>query len=103
MVGGRTLMAQYRMKLGIIRDVVVDAYRLPEQGEDVPDAFFDWCVAVGFEEWCSGRDESIDILDHEGTGVAYTVQPGAWIIKGMDSVFRSMPHGDFIAAFEEAT
>jgi hypothetical protein len=83
---------------------VVDAIRLPEAGEDVPDSFFDWCTTVGFEDWCSGHDETIDILEPAGDGgVAYTAQPGDWIIKGADGQFRSMPHGDFIIAFEEVS
>lgn len=93
------LMTQYHMKMGLTRDVAVHAYRLPEEGEDVPDSFFDWCSSVGFEHWTSGRDETIDIPDADGH--IWTAQPGDWIIKGVDGQFRPVPHADFTAAFEE--
>lgn len=95
------LMTQYRMKVGVTRDVSVHAYHLPEAGEDVPHSFLYWCTAVGFEDWCSGEGETIDIPEPTGDGIAYTAQPGDWIIRGVDGQFRTMPHADFTAAFEE--
>lgn len=77
---------------------VVDAYRLPAHGEDVPDSFTEWCQEVGFTDWFSGNDESLDIVASDGS--LMTAQPGEWIVKGIDDEFRPCDHVSFLGAFE---
>lgn len=79
-------------------EIIVDAFRLPARGEDVPEEFFSWCMDVGFAHWLSGYDESIDIIEADGS--ITTVEPEQWIVKGIDGHFRACDHIAFIGAFE---
>lgn len=85
-------MAKYREGL-----VIVDAYRLPERGEDVPESFHDWCNEVDFHNFESGRDETLLIPTLEGVMEA---QPGDWIIKGVEGEFYPCKPSIFEATYE---
>lgn len=81
------------------KPVVIDAYRLPAAGEDVPDSFHQWCEEVGFTEFESGRDETLVIPTLEG---AMTAQPGDWIIKGVNGEFYPCKPDIFDKTYEPA-
>lgn len=79
------------------KPVVIDAYRLPLAGEDVPASFEAWCDEVGFHDFESGRDETLLIPTLEGT---MTASPGDWIIKGTAGEFYPCKPGIFAAIYE---
>jgi hypothetical protein len=82
------------------KPVVIEAFHLPAAGVDVPDAFHLWCERVGFVNFTSGRDETLDIQTLEGTMAA---QPGDWIIKGVKGEFYPCKPDIFAATYELAT
>ncbi|MNX74672.1 hypothetical protein D3C86_1061180 [compost metagenome] len=81
------------------KPVVIEAFQLPAAGADVPDAFHLWCERVGFVNFASGRDETLDIQTLEGT---MTAQPGDWIIKGVKGEFYPCKPDIFEATYEVA-
>lgn len=81
------------------RPVVIEAFQLPAAGADVPDAFHHWCERVGFVNFTSGRDETLEIQTLEGT---MTAQPGDWIIKGVKGEFYPCKPDIFAATYEPA-
>lgn len=85
---------QYRKK-----PVLVEAYQLPQVGEDVPESFYEWCEQVGFMEFESGRDETLIILTPEGD---MTAEPGDWIIKGVKGELYPCKPDIFAATYEAA-
>lgn len=89
------MSAQYRKK-----PVVITAFQLPARGVDVGDDFHEWCAAMGFTEFESGRDETLIIRTLEGE---MTAQPGDWIIKGVKGEFYPCKPDIFAATYENAT
>ena len=83
---------QYRKK-----PVVIEAFHLPEGGDENVAPFLAWAEAVGFKGWASGRDETLEIETFEGTMVA---QPGDWIIRGVAGEFYPCKPGIFAATYE---
>lgn len=81
------------------KSVVVEAYRLPSAGEDVPHSFYDWVDEVGFSQWESDRDEGLLIKTLEGVMRA---DPGDWIIKGVAGEFYPCKPDIFAATYEPA-
>ena len=81
------------------KPVVIEAYRLPAAGEDVPDSFEQWCDEVGFTAFESDRDEGMLIPTLEGTMRA---DPGDWIIKGVKGEFYPCKPDIFAATYEPA-
>ncbi|MEZ2297294.1 hypothetical protein [Variovorax sp. RCC_210] len=82
------------------RPVVIEAFQLPAAGVDVPDAFHHWCERVGFVNFTSGRDETLEIQTLEGT---MTAQPCDWIIKGVKGEFYPCKPDIFAATYELTT
>ena len=81
------------------KPVVIDACQLPAAGEDVPEAFHQWCEEVGFFNWTSERDETLAIQTLEGV---MTAQPGDWIIRGVKGEFYPCKPDIFAATYELA-
>ena len=81
------------------KPVVINAFQLPAAGEDVPDAFHEWCERVGFTNFESGRDETLLIRTLEGVMEA---APGDWIIKGVKGEFYPCKPDIFAATYEPA-
>ena len=81
------------------KPVVIDAYQLPDAGEDIPDSFHTWCEAVGFSAFESDRDEGMLIQTLEGVMRA---DPGDWIIKGVAGEFYPCKPEIFAATYEPA-
>lgn len=81
------------------KPVVIDAFQLPAAGEDVSEAFHEWCNEVGFVNWTSERDETLAIQTLEGV---MTAQPGDWIIKGVKGEFYPCKPDIFAATYEPA-
>ena len=79
------------------KPVVIEAIKLPERGDDNLDAFHAWCEEVGFKDFSSGRDETLEIFTLEGT---MTAQPGDWIIKGVKGEFYPCKPDIFEATYE---
>ena len=79
------------------KPVVIEAYQLPQAGEDVPHSFYDWVDEVGFSQWESDRDEGLLIHTLEGTMRA---DPGDWIIKGVKGEFYPCKPDIFAATYE---
>lgn len=79
------------------KSVVVEAYRLPAAGEDVPDSFYDWCDKFGFTAFESDRDEGMLIHTLEGVMRA---DPGDWIIKGVAGEFYPIKDEIFMDTYE---
>lgn len=79
------------------KPVVVEAFRLPGPGQDVPQDFHDWCDRVGFHNYISGRDETLIIETPEGQMWA---NPGDWIIRGVRGEFYPCKHEIFEATYE---
>lgn len=88
-------MAKYRKK-----PVVIDAFRLPQQDEEVGSEFHDWCAEVGFFNWASDRDGSLEIPTLEGT---LTASPGDWIIKGVKGEFYPCKPDIFTMTYDKVT
>ena len=86
-------MGKYRKK-----PVVIDAIQLPPKGDYNLDDFHAWCEEVGFEEFESGRDETLIIPTLEGD---HTAQPGDWIIKGVAGEFYPCKPDIFAATYEK--
>lgn len=81
------------------KPVVIEAFQLPAAGQDVPDAFHDWCERVGFTDFESDRDEGLAITTLEGVMRA---DPGDWIIKGIKGEFYPCKPDIFAATYEPA-
>ncbi|WP_398498152.1 hypothetical protein [Variovorax sp.] len=81
------------------KPVEVEAFQLPAAGQDVPDAFHEWCERVGFSHFESGRDETLLITTPEGVMEA---QPGDWIICGVLGEFYPCKPGVFAATYVPA-
>lgn len=79
------------------KPVVIEAYRLPSAGEDVPHSFYEWVDEVGFSQWESDRDEGLLIKTLEGVMRA---DPGDWIIKGVAGEFYPCKPDIFAATYE---
>jgi len=81
------------------KPVVIDAYQLPNAGEDLPKSFHEWCESVGFYDFESGRDETLIIPTLEGD---HTAMPGDWIIKGVKGEFYPCKPDIFEMTYEPA-
>lgn len=81
------------------KPVVVDAIQVPLAGEEIPEAFWDWCAEHDFDA-LSDRDEGISIETLEGTMRA---DPGDWIIKGIKGEFYPCKPDVFAATYEKVT
>ena len=79
----------YRMGSGH----VTEAFQLPPRGADNVDSFHEWAERVGFTQWHSGRDETLEVQAGVRTMVA---QPGDWIVYAECGEFRVVECGHFI-------
>ena len=79
------------------KPVVIEAYRLPSAGEDVPHSFYEWVDEVGFSQWESDHDEGLLIKTLEGVMRA---DPCDWIIKGVAGEFYPCKPDIFAATYE---
>lgn len=81
------------------KPVVIEAYKLPDAGEDVPESFHQWCEKVGFREWENDRDEGLLLRTREGVMRA---DPGDWIIRGVADEFYPCKPDIFAATYDTA-
>jgi hypothetical protein len=85
-------MTKFRKK-----PVVIEAFQLPQRGDDDVNAFLEWADLHGLENFESGRDETLIIVTLEGD---MTAQPGDWIIKGVKGEFYPCKPDIFAATYE---
>lgn len=85
-------MPQYRKK-----PVIVEAFRLPEEGDYMVEGFIEWAQANDFHNYLSDRDEGLLIETLEGSMRA---DPGDWIIKGVAGEFYPCKHEIFKETYE---
>ena len=79
-------MAKYRKK-----PVVVDAFQLPEKGDECFDPFYQWAEEVGLTNYrFSGEDVWVGVDKH-----STVAEPGDWIVKGAAGNFYSCSSYDF--------
>ncbi len=81
------------------KPVVIDAFRLPEEGVELTEDFHLWCAEVDFLNYTSGRNETLEISTLEGNMVA---SPGDWIIKGVAGEFYPCKPDIFEQTYEPA-
>ena len=84
------------------KPVVIDAFQLWKEGEDISDSFHKWCKEVSFKNgedwWVSlGDGRTITIPTLEGD---MTAQPGDYIIKGIAGEFYPCKPDIFEATYE---
>lgn len=79
------------------KPVVVEAKQLP-RATTLVDDFHQWCNEVGFHNWASGGNGTIEIETLEGTMVA---NEGDWIIKGVKGEFYPCKDSIFQMTYEE--
>lgn len=85
------------------KPVVIEAFQLPQAGAGLEDEgvqkFLDWADSVGFHNWDSSRDESLEIQTLEGVMRA---DPGDWIIKGVNGEFYPCKPDIFAKTYHDA-
>ena len=81
------------------KPVVIDAFQLPQRGDDETGPFLEWAEQHGLE-FESDRDEGIAIVTLEGVMRA---DPGDWIIKGVKGEFYPCKPDIFAATYEPVT
>ncbi len=79
------------------KPVVIEAKRLPTENHLVQD-FHDWASEVGFTNWSSGGNGTIEIETLEGVMVATA---GDFIIKGVAGEFYPCKPDIFDATYEK--
>lgn len=79
------------------KPVVIEAKRLPTENHLVQD-FHDWANDVGFTNWSSGGNGTIEIETLEGVMVATA---GDFIIKGVAGEFYPCKPDIFDATYEK--
>lgn len=79
--------------------VVIDAVQLPSYDDDDTTKFLDWCEEVGFENFHSGKEQTIVIPTLEGDMMA---SPTDWIIKGVNGEFYPVKDEIFKKTYELA-
>jgi len=67
----------------IKKPVAIEAHQLPTEMESA-EGFLEWAYTVGFENYTSERDGSMELDTLEGSMLA---SPGDWIIKGIQGEF----------------
>lgn len=84
-------MPRYRKK-----PVVVEAYRLPPEGDDSTQELIDFLHSMD-EDWESEKGGYLVIHTLEGDMVA---KPGDWIINGVKGEFYPCKHEVFLMSYE---
>lgn len=79
------------------KPVEIEAMRLPTENHLV-ESFHRWCDEVGFRNWASGGNGTIEIETLEGTMVA---QGGDYIIRGVKGEFYPCKPDIFEATYEQ--
>jgi hypothetical protein len=79
------------------KPVVIEAIKLPSAEDFDVDEFQRWAESVGFTNWVSGRNGTLEIETLEGTMAA---QPGDWIVKGVKGEFYPVKPDVFAATYE---
>lgn len=68
-----------------IKTIEVEAFQLPEKGNFELDNFFQWAEENGFEDYESGRDETMILYPNKDGGVL--AEPTDWIVKTEIGIF----------------
>lgn len=88
---------------------IVEAFRLPNLDEDVPEEFHAWAEKVGLS-YESGRDGTLIVT---GQPSEFVVEPGEWLLKlkhgiykaddqAFNRVFKAAPDTDALEKFLDA-
>jgi hypothetical protein len=85
-------MSQYRT-----REMAVEAFRLPPEGDHDLAAFHAWAASVGFDDFESDRRGAMAVRTERGVAVA---RPGDWIAKGPSGAFAVLKPEEFDALIE---
>ena len=80
------------------KPVVIEAIQLPQRGDENTSEFLTWADENGFENYESGRDETLIITTLEGDMEA---QPGDYIIKGVKGEFYPCKPDIFEMTYEK--
>ena len=81
------------------KPITVDAYQLPFENEEVPEAFFMWANDVGFK-YHLGCNGSIEFDSDDDDLFLCEAELGDWIVKHGNSVFTAIEPEEFERLYE---